>query len=63
MPKFRIELELDYDGVLGLEPKKRPRSKSHENVLMRNAVYAQVEDAMTQYGLKGDVYLVRKVNK
>lgn len=63
MPKFRIELELDYDGVLGLEPKERPRSKSHENVLMRNAVYAQVEDAMTQYGLKGDVYLVRKVNK
>jgi hypothetical protein len=29
---------------------------------MRDDVYAQVQDALTQYGFKADVYQVRKVN-
>jgi hypothetical protein len=60
MPKFRVELELDYDGVVSAEP--RPKSKSHLNAIMRDDVYAQVQDALTQYGFKADVYQVRKVN-
>lgn len=60
MPKFRVELELDYDGVISVEP--RPKTKSHINAIMRDDVYAQVQDALTLYGFKADVYQVRKVN-
>ena len=62
MPKFRVALELDYDGVISVEHADRPKSKSHINAIMRDDVYAQVQDALTQYGFKADVYQVRKVN-
>jgi len=60
MPKFRVELELDYDGIISVEP--RSKTKSHINAIMRDDVYAQVQDALTLYGFKADVYQVRKVN-
>lgn len=63
MPKFRIEVELDYDGVTGIERADLPTSKSHLNALMREAVYIQVNDAMTQYGFKSKINRVRKVGK
>jgi hypothetical protein len=60
MTKFRVELELDYDGIVSSNPP--PRSKSHINAIMRDDVLAQVQDALTLYGFKADVYQVRKVN-
>ena len=60
MPKFRVELELDYDGIVSTNPP--PRSKSHINAIMREHVLVQVQDALAEYGFKADVYQVRKVN-
>jgi hypothetical protein len=51
MHQFKVEIEIDYDGELGLERPDRPLSKSHKNALMREAVWLQVADAMAQYGL------------
>jgi hypothetical protein len=62
MHKFRVELELNYDGITSDENPNRPKSKSYINAVMREDVHAQVQDALEQYGFKADVYLVRKVN-
>jgi hypothetical protein len=51
MHKFKVEIEIDYDGELGVERPERPLSKSHKNALMREAVWLQVADAMAMYGL------------
>jgi hypothetical protein len=51
MHKFKVEIEIDYDGELGVERPERPLSKSHKNALMREAVWLQVADAMAIYGL------------
>jgi hypothetical protein len=51
MYKFKIELEMDYDGELGIDRPEVPLSKSHKNALMREAVWLQVADAMAMYGL------------
>ena len=55
MFKFKVELEIDYDGELGIERPERPLSKSHKNALMREAVWLQVADAMAMYGLQTTV--------
>jgi hypothetical protein len=55
MFKFKVELEIDYDGELGIERPERPFSKSHKNALMREAVWLQVADAMAMYGLQTTV--------
>ena len=55
MFKFRVEIEVDYDGELGIERPEVPLSKSHKNALMREAVWLQVADAMAMYGLKTTV--------
>ena len=52
MYKFKVELEMDYDGELGIDRPEVPLSKSHKNALMREAVWLQVADAMAIYGLK-----------
>jgi hypothetical protein len=51
MYKFKVELEMDYDGELGIDRPGVPLSKSHKNALMREAVWLQVADAMAMYGL------------
>jgi hypothetical protein len=51
MYKFKVELEMDYDGKLGIDRPGVPLSKSHKNALMREAVWLQVADAMAMYGL------------
>lgn len=51
MHKFKVEIEVDYDGELGVERPEVPLSKSHKNALMREAVWLQVADAMAMYGL------------
>ena len=51
MYKFKVEVEIDYDGELGIERPEVPLSKSHKNALMREAVWLQVADAMASYGL------------
>lgn len=51
MYKFKVEIEVDYDGQLGIERPEVPLSKSHKNALMREAVWLQVADAMAMYGL------------
>jgi hypothetical protein len=51
MHTFKVEIEVDYDGQLGIERPEVPLSKSHKNALMREAVWLQVADAMAQYGL------------
>ena len=51
MYKFKVELEMDYDGELGIDRPGVPLSKSHKNALMREAVWLQVADAMAIYGL------------
>ena len=51
MYKFKVELEMDYDGDLGVERPGVPLSKSHKNALMRESVWLQVADAMAMYGL------------
>jgi hypothetical protein len=51
MYKFKVELEMDYDGELGIDRPGVPLSKSHKNALMREAVWLQVADAMALYGL------------
>lgn len=55
MYKFKVEVEIDYDGELGIERPEVPLSKSHKNALMREAVWLQVADAMAIYGLKTTV--------
>jgi hypothetical protein len=55
MYKFKVEIEIDYDGELGIERPEVPLSKSHKNALMREAVWLQVADAMAMYGLKTTV--------
>ena len=55
MFKFKVELEIDYDGELGIERPERPLSKSHKNALMREAVWLQVANAMAMYGLQTTV--------
>ena len=55
MYKFKVEVEIDYDGELGIERPGVPLSKSHKNALMREAVWLQVADAMAIYGLKTTV--------
>ena len=55
MPKFKVEIEIDYDGELGVDRLERPLSKYHKNALMREAVWLQVADAMAQYGLQAAV--------
>lgn len=51
MHTFKVEIEIDYDGQLGIERPEVPLSKSHKNALMREAVWLQVADAMAMYGL------------
>jgi hypothetical protein len=51
MHKFKIEIEINYDGLIGEERTDLPMSKSHKNALMRQAVWLQVADAMASYGL------------
>jgi hypothetical protein len=51
MHKFKVEIEIDYDGIIGEERADLPMSKSHKNALMRQAVWLQVADAMAMYGL------------
>ena len=55
MYKFKVELEIDYDGELGVDRPGVPLSKSHKNALMREAVWLQVADAMAIYGLQAAV--------
>jgi hypothetical protein len=55
MYKFKVEVEIDYDGELGIDRPGVPLSKSHKNALMREAVWLQVADAMAIYGLKTTV--------
>ena len=55
MHKFKVEVEIDYDGELGIEKPEVPLSKSYKNALMREAVWLQVADAMAIYGLKTTV--------
>jgi len=55
MNKYRVVIEVDYDGELGLERPEMPMSKSHINALMRQAVWLQMADAMGQYGFKAAV--------
>jgi hypothetical protein len=55
MPKFKVKIEIDYDGELGVDRLERPLSKSHKNALMREAVWLQVADAMAQYGLQATI--------
>jgi hypothetical protein len=55
MNKYRVVIEVDYDGELGLERPEMPMSKSHINALMRQAVWLQMADAMGQYGFKATV--------
>ena len=55
MYKFKVELEMDYDGNLGADRPGVPLSKSHKNALMREAVWLQVADAMAIYGLQAAV--------
>jgi hypothetical protein len=55
MHKFKVEIEIDYDGELGVERPQRPLSKSHKKALMREAVWLQVADAMAMYGLQAAV--------
>jgi hypothetical protein len=55
MYKFKVELEIDYDGELGVNRPGVPLSKSHKNALMREAVWLQVADAMGLYGLQTTV--------
>ena len=55
MYKFKVEVEIDYDGELGIERPEVPLSKSHKNALMREAVWLQVADAMAIYGLQAAV--------
>ena len=55
MHKFKVEIEINYDGEIGVERPERPFSKSHKNALMREAVWLQVADAMAQYGLQAAV--------
>jgi hypothetical protein len=51
MYKFKVEIEVDYDGILGVDRPEVPLSKSYKNALMREAVWLQVADAMAMYGL------------
>jgi hypothetical protein len=51
MYKFKVELEVNYEGELGVDRPGVPLSKSHKNALMREAVWLQVADAMAMYGL------------
>ena len=62
MHKVRVEIELPYDGVLGIEP-EMPLSQAHRNSLMREAVYIQVKDALTQYGFQPEIKSVVKLWK
>ena len=55
MYKFKVEVEIDYDGELGIDRPDVPLSKSHKNALMREAVWLRVADAMGMYGLKTTV--------
>jgi hypothetical protein len=55
MYKFKVEIEIDYHGELGIERPEVPLSKSHKNALMREAMWLQVADAMAIYGLKTTV--------
>lgn len=55
MNKYRVVIEVDYDGELGVERPEVPMSKSHINALMRQAVWLQMADAMGQYGFKATV--------
>ena len=55
MHTFKVEIEIDYDGQLGIERPEVPLSKSYKNALMREAVWLQVADAMGLYGLKTTV--------
>ena len=62
MPKFRVELELDYNIKVSQKHPDRPKTKSHINAIMRDDVHAQVQNALNAFGFNADVYLVRKVN-
>ena len=55
MNKYRVVIEVNYDGELGVERPEVPMSKSHINALMRQAVWLQMADAMGQYGFKATV--------
>jgi hypothetical protein len=55
MVKYKIEMEINYDGELGIERPHVPLSKSHKNALMREAVWLQAADAMAQYGLQATI--------
>lgn len=55
MNKYRVVLEIEYDGELGIERPELPMSKSHKNALMRQAVWLQMADAMGQYGFKATI--------
>jgi hypothetical protein len=55
MVKYKIEMEINYDGKLGVERPQVPLSKSHKNALMRQAVWLQAADAMAQYGLQATI--------
>ena len=55
MYKFKVEVEIDYDGELGIDRPEIPLSKSYKNALMRELVWLQVADAMAMYGLKTTV--------
>lgn len=63
MDKYRVVIEVDYDGELGLERPEMPMSKSHINALMRQAVWLQMADAMGQYGFKATVKSVVGVRR
>lgn len=63
MHKFKVEVEIPYDGALGLEKSDMPLTQAHENSLMREAVWMQVKDALTQYGFNPEIKSVVKVWK
>jgi len=63
MPKFKVEVLIDYDGIISVEKSERPKSQSHINEIMKDDLYAQVEDALTLYGFPTKVTYVRKVQK
>lgn len=60
MPKFSAKIVIDYDGVIGVEP-GTVVTTAKRNEMMRDVVWLQINDALTQYGLKPQVQEVRKV--
>ena len=60
VPKFSAKVLIEYDGVIGVEP-KTVMTQAKRNEMMRDVVWLQVDDALRLYGLKPQMIEVRKV--